>query len=44
MCFAPYRAACFENEKTKEEAIKSAKKLYEINHNNFSYIDYYFLH
>lgn len=36
--------SCNLNEKTKDEAIKSAKKAYENKYQNFEYDSYYFTH
>ena len=40
----PKKYSCKLNEKTKDEAIKSAKKFYEEKYQNFEYNSYYFTH
>ena len=40
----PKKYSCKTTEKTKEEAIKSAKKIYENKYDNFEYDSYYFTH
>ena len=40
----PKLFSCAKEVKTKEEAIKTAKKTYENNYKNFNYNSYYFLH
>lgn len=40
----PKLYSCNKNDKTKEEAVKSAKKIYEQKYNNKDYEAYYFIH
>lgn len=40
----PKKYCCGIDEKTKEDAISSAKKAYENNYKNFNYESYYFKH
>ena len=40
----PKKYSCKTTEKTKEEAINSAKKDYEKKHKNFEYNSYHFIH
>ncbi len=41
---APKLYTCKTTEKTKEEAVNSAKKAYETKHENFNYDSYHFIH
>lgn len=40
----PKKYSCKITEKTKEEAVSSAKKAYENKYQNFDYESYYFTH
>ena len=40
----PKKYSCNLNKRTKDEAIKSAKMLYEQTYKNFEYNSYYFIH
>ena len=40
----PKKYACLINEKTKQQAIDSAKKIYESKYRNFNYESFYFEH
>lgn len=40
----PKLYSCPKEDKTKEEAIKTAKKTYENKHQNFNYNSYYFIY
>ena len=40
----PKKYSCLISDKTKEEAIKSSKEMYEKKYKNFSYESYYFEH
>ncbi len=40
----PKKYSCYTTEKTKEEAVASAKKAYQNKYNNFNYESYYFKH
>lgn len=40
----PKKYSCKTTEKTKEEAVKSAKKKYETDTKNFDYESYHFTH
>lgn len=40
----PKKYSCKITEKQKDEAIKSAKKVYESKYQNFEYNSYYFTH
>lgn len=40
----PKKYSCNLNQKTKDEAIKSAKKAYELAYKNFEYNSYHFTH
>ena len=41
---APKKYACNSSDRSKEDAIKLAKKQYETKHNTYNYDFYYFLH